>query len=37
MSVSVTCERGVETTRLGVERGRKIDRHSTEGKVMRLG
>lgn len=37
VSVRVTCERGVETTRLGVEKGRKIDGHSAEGKVMRLG
>jgi len=37
MSVRVTCERGVETTLLGVEKGRKIDGHSAEGKVMRLG
>ena len=37
MSVRVTCERGVETPCLGVEKGRKIDEHSAEGKVMRLG
>ena len=38
MSVRVTCERGVETPCLwGVEKGRKIDGHSVEGKVMRWG
>lgn len=37
MSVRVTCEQGVEIPCLGVEKGRKIDGQSAEGKVMRLG